>query len=221
MGKSPTVLGQINATYDLGCFAGAILCVAYGDRCRLRLSILLGGAMLNIVLNQLGNVSAQWLNFGLGSIGDQDVSWWFPIAFQIFCALATVIMIPWLPESPRWLIQKGRSTEAHAVIARLYGQAPHDPEMVITRDSCAIRRSCNGGVSAEMVRSAAERRAADDTACAAFIESVGRKRLMVWDAVGQGICFALMAGGLGTNQDKWSVVAVSFVFMFYTVFGLS
>jgi len=55
----------------------------------------------------------------------------------------------------------------------------------------------------------------------AFIESMGRKRLMAWGALAQAICFSLVAGGLGANQDKWSIVAISFVFGFYTVFGLT
>lgn len=56
---------------------------------------------------------------------------------------------------------------------------------------------------------------------AGFIESVGRKRLMLWGALVQGICFALVAGGLGAGGQQWGIVAITFVFAYYTTFGLS
>ncbi|GIC94512.1 MFS transporter/fungal specific transcription factor domain-containing protein [Aspergillus udagawae] len=62
--------------------------------------------VLQLALNQLGNVTAQWLNFGLNYIDHLGVSWRHSIAFQIFDAAATVSIIPSLPDSPRWLIQK-------------------------------------------------------------------------------------------------------------------
>jgi hypothetical protein len=53
------------------------------------------------------------------------------------------------------------------------------------------------------------------------IENVGRKKLMLWGAVGQGTCFALLTAGLGVGGSQWSAVAIAFVFAFYTVFGMS
>lgn len=53
------------------------------------------------------------------------------------------------------------------------------------------------------------------------IEKVGRKRLMLWGAVGQGTCFALLTSGLGVGGSQWSAVAIAFVFAYYTVFGMS
>ena len=326
---NPTVIGHITATYDLGCFAGAILCMACGDRFGRRLSIGLGCTILTIgvilqttsynvpqmivgrfiagvgnganttavpvwqaevfppehrgrmmvlqlVLNQLGNVTTQWLNFGLGYIGHKNVSWQFPIAFQIFYALATLSTMPWCPDSPRWLIQRGRTTEARTVLARLRAKDPDDPEIVTLHETAV--RSVNhemevsrpkwsallrnddlqtarrvvlgagsqlmqqwGGVNVinyclpvvfsslhvsrklSLILSACNAINLMFSACvgAAFIESVGRKRLMELGGIGQGICFALVAGGLGANQEQWSIVAISFVFVFYTVFGLS
>lgn len=84
---------------------------------------------LALVLNQVGNVTAQWLNFGLSYIPTHPVSWRFPLAFQCFYALGTVAMLPCLVESPRWLIQKGRISEAQIVISRLFGRSTEDPEV--------------------------------------------------------------------------------------------
>lgn len=54
-----------------------------------------------------------------------------------------------------------------------------------------------------------------------FIENVGRKKLMVWGAVAQSLCFCLISIGLGIGGSKWEAVAVAFVFGYSTVFALS
>jgi MFS family permease len=56
---------------------------------------------------------------------------------------------------------------------------------------------------------------------ALYIETFGRKKMMLWGAVGQSICFALVAAGLAIATKQWEAVAVAFVFAYYTTFGLS
>lgn len=77
--------------------------------------------VLQLVLNQVGNVTSQWLNYGMTFISSSSVSWRFPLAFQCFFALLTMAFIPWLPDSPRWLILKDRGEEALQIIKRLGG----------------------------------------------------------------------------------------------------
>ncbi|KAF8882832.1 general substrate transporter [Infundibulicybe gibba] len=76
---------------------------------------------LEFTLNIFGVVVAYWLEFGLGFIGDgrSQIRWRFPIAFQIIPVLMFMVALLWMPESPRWLIKVGRTTEAKALLQRL------------------------------------------------------------------------------------------------------
>jgi hypothetical protein len=59
------------------------------------------------------------------------VSWRFPIAFQIVPAIIILTFILQLPESPRWLILKGREDEASQVLSALL-DLPEDDRRVVT-----------------------------------------------------------------------------------------
>ncbi|KAI7160059.1 hexose carrier protein [Hortaea werneckii] len=82
-----------------------------------------------LAANITGLCTAQWLNFGMGYIPTQSVSWRFPLAFQCVYAIITTAMLPFLAESPRWLAQQRRRSEALAVMARLVGRPVDDPEV--------------------------------------------------------------------------------------------
>jgi hypothetical protein len=56
---------------------------------------------------------------------------------------------------------------------------------------------------------------------ALYIESLGRKKMMVYGAAVQALCFALVSTGLAINTKQWQAVAVAFIFGYYTTFGLS
>ena len=49
-----------------------------------------------------------WLDFGFSFLEPSTIAWRFPIAFQIFFAAVILAFILELPESPRWLILKGK-----------------------------------------------------------------------------------------------------------------
>ncbi|RMZ92562.1 hypothetical protein DV736_g198, partial [Chaetothyriales sp. CBS 134916] len=75
-----------------------------------------------------GIVVAYWMNYGFFHLTGQIV-WRFPIAFQIAFAIPTILMVPFLPESPRFNYAKGRHAEADEALAALKN-APVDSEFV-------------------------------------------------------------------------------------------
>lgn len=79
------------------------------------------GILMSIQLTMLvfGFVVANWLNFAFTYIPDQPVAWRFPLAFQSVLAILTLVTVPFMVESPRWLCLRGRDEEARDVLARL------------------------------------------------------------------------------------------------------
>lgn len=75
-----------------------------------------------------GTMIAYWLDFG-ASYGPPDLTWRFPIAFQIVFGLFLCTFMIWLPESPRWLLTRDRSEEATTVLAALRGKHREDEEI--------------------------------------------------------------------------------------------
>lgn len=58
-----------------------------------------------------------------------SIRWRFPLAFQIVFCLFVMVAVLFLPDSPRWLMMRGRREEARDVIARL-SDAPLDSSEV-------------------------------------------------------------------------------------------
>jgi sugar porter (SP) family MFS transporter len=82
------------------------------------------GAMLVIqsALIALGHPLSTFMGLASSQAEPNEFSWRWPIAFQgVFCVLI-LLALPWLPESPRWLVAHDRADEAQEVFARLAGK---------------------------------------------------------------------------------------------------
>lgn len=74
-----------------------------------------------------------WLELGFYFVpGENEVSWRFPIALQAIAPIVVLCAMPFLVESPRWLLAKDRLAEGRQVLARLQNEES-DSEAVNAR----------------------------------------------------------------------------------------
>lgn len=77
-----------------------------------------------------GITISYWLDYGLYFVHNSSVAWRFPLAFQIAFPLVMLPFIMFLPESPRWLLMKGRKAEAARSFSALEAKPVHDTSVV-------------------------------------------------------------------------------------------
>ncbi|KAF2256706.1 sugar transporter STL1 [Trematosphaeria pertusa] len=78
---------------------------------------------------------SNWLTLAF-SFAPRDVAWRFPLAFQLFFTFCIYALCPFLPDSPRLLIRKGKHDEALEVLAALEGHGA-------TPESASVRTQYN------------------------------------------------------------------------------
>jgi hypothetical protein len=72
------------------------------------------------VMACFGYAMAGWCGYGSYFATSASFRWRFPFASQCAVPLALLIGSPLIPESPRWLISRGRHAEALAVLEKLH-----------------------------------------------------------------------------------------------------
>ena len=85
--------------------------------------------VIEMICNIAGFSLSNWVNYGLAYVGG-PIAWRFPIALQMIFLFVLFGTVPWLPESPRWLVSHGRIEEAEQIIADLEGTTIDDPWVV-------------------------------------------------------------------------------------------
>lgn len=78
----------------------------------------------------VGSIIAAWSSFGSGHM-NTSWSWRIPSLIQCLPAVFLIGMLPFIPESPRWLMAKGRGEEAQMILAQYHANGSMDDELVL------------------------------------------------------------------------------------------
>ncbi|UNI23665.1 hypothetical protein JDV02_009471 [Purpureocillium takamizusanense] len=319
-----TYQGIAIASYNLGCFIGAVITIFIGNPLGRKRMIFLGTAIMIVgaalqasattlehfiigrVITGLGNggntstvpmwqsetcsahkrgklvmiegalitggiMISYWVDLGL-SFAPGSVAWRFPLAFQIVFCIFILAFVLGLPESPRWLILKGRDAEAREVIAAIADVDQHDryvenefraiketvEEMakgtfadLFARDKnrtlhrtiiayvnqmfqqisginlityYAAKIYSDLGMSPFLSRLLAALNGTEyfiaSWPAVFLVERVGRRKLMLFGAVGQAATMAILAGVNSQEGNKACQIAgIAFLFVFNTFFA--
>ncbi|KIY00818.1 uncharacterized protein Z520_03484 [Fonsecaea multimorphosa CBS 102226] len=82
--------------------------------------------VIELILNIAGFSLSNWVTYGFSFVGGA-VAWRLPLAFQFLFIVILFATVPWLPESPRWLIAHDYEDEAFKILADLENKPEDDP----------------------------------------------------------------------------------------------
>ncbi|OCF54382.1 glucose transporter [Kwoniella mangroviensis CBS 10435] len=80
----------------------------------------------------IGAIVAGWIAYGVQQTHPNDpIAWRLPLAFQMLPAVPLLLLSFLLPESPRWLMIKGREEDALRTLARLHARGNQNDAFVL------------------------------------------------------------------------------------------
>lgn len=85
--------------------------------------------VIELITNIFGFMVSNWVTFGFSFLGGA-IAWRFPLAFQLVFIIILFATVPWLPESPRWLIAHDYEDEAFKIMADLEDKDENDPAIL-------------------------------------------------------------------------------------------
>ncbi|CAK7238137.1 hypothetical protein SEUCBS140593_010363 [Sporothrix eucalyptigena] len=77
----------------------------------------------------IGGFLATGVCYGTQQMDPSDWAWRIPCLFQMFAPICVLFILPFLPESPRWLIYNDRADEGLHVLARVNGTDVEHPSV--------------------------------------------------------------------------------------------
>lgn len=77
----------------------------------------------------VGFALSSWIDFAFTKVSSPPLQWRIPLAIPTVFSLVVIFTVFAIPESPRWLVQKGRISQAMDVLAVLRGLPRDDPEI--------------------------------------------------------------------------------------------
>ncbi|KAK9462288.1 general substrate transporter [Lipomyces oligophaga] len=93
------------------------------------------GALMSVELTlcAIGLLLAQWINYGYGT-DNTAKAFEFPLYFQIVFLFGCLVLVPFLPESPRWLVGRGKMDQARDMLVWLNKEeiSTSDPKITKT-----------------------------------------------------------------------------------------
>jgi MFS family permease len=83
------------------------------------------GLMVGLVgvMISIGYVFANWLGVAFYFVEASGAQWRIPFAICTVPSFLTISLLPLIPESPRWLVMKGRTEEARKALLKLHGHS--------------------------------------------------------------------------------------------------
>lgn len=93
-----------------------------------------GGIFQIVDANHVGSVNinasyalSEWMGVGFSYINGGELKWRIFLALQLLPPLILLVGAIWMPDSPRWLIAKGRHEEALTILQKLHGPGVEGP----------------------------------------------------------------------------------------------
>jgi len=108
-----------------------------------------------VTLNQIvivsGAIIAVFISWVLAKTLPDEINWRWMFASECIFILGFVIGLLFIPESPRWLVEKDRENEARGILTRINGEKTAAEEVEEIQESIELEKERAGGGYRELV----------------------------------------------------------------------